>query len=247
MSRTVLPPEALQWLSVWQEVRGLAVSRDLAFVKALVDAGHSIFSIAHNEQSAQSLHSASTKARVVARPDAIPAEAFQFEVVFIHQVLHRYPIKPTLAEIARTLRQGGCLSVSYLIRDDSVPWVRRLAALLRQFDPMAMRGDYGQDCLKSLHESHYFPDVEERVFRIWQPVSRDQLSRMVSAQPLAQHLDTAQREHLLGQVHELYDSAVRPGDTLRLPYQLLCARAWVDHAELTGPVNLHDDALSIPL
>lgn len=247
MSRTVLPPEALQWLSVWQDVRGLVVSHDLAFISALVDAGHSIFALAHDEKSAKALEKISTTANIVARPDAIPTDAFQFEVVFMHQALHEYEPKPTLSEIARSLRQGGCFSASYLIRDDSVPWVRRLAALLRQFDPMVMRGNYGQESLKALRESRYFPDVEERAFRVWQSISREQLTRMVTSQPLAQHLDPAQRTNLLNQVHELYDSAVRPGDTLRLPYQLLCARAWVDHAELTGPVNIGDNGLAIPL
>ena len=55
------------------------------------------------------------------------------------------------------------------------------------------------------------------------------------------------RSPMLGQVGELYDGAVRPGEALRLPFQLLGVRAWVDHAELTAPVQPPDSALSIPL
>ena len=37
----------------------------------------------------------------------------------------------------------------------------------------------------------------------------------------------------------------RPGEALRLPYQLLCMRAFVDHAELTTPVVLAESGIAI--
>ena len=247
MSRTMIPPEALQWLSVWQGVRAAVVSQDLAFVHNLAAAGHTIFALTEDPRIAARLRGHERVTPLLARPDAIPTDPFQFEVMFVHQTLHTYESKATLNEIARTLRPGGCLSASYLVRDDSVPWVRRLAALLRRFDPMVMRGDYGQDSLATLRESHYFPEVEERVFRVWRPISRAELTKLVEAQPLTKQLAPQQLGDLLSQVLDLYDSAVRPGDTLRLPYQLTCCRAWVDHAELTSPVTLPDSGLAIPL
>ena len=121
------------------------------------------------------------------------------------------------------------------------------AALLRRYDPMAMRGDYGHASLEVLAASKYFSDVEERAFRVWQRIGRDDLLSLVTAQPLAANLTPEQLDQLLGQVGELYDGAVRPGEALRLPFQLLGVRAWVDHAELTAPVQPPDSALSIPL
>ena len=112
---------------------------------------------------------------------------------------------------------------------------------------MAMKGDYGPESLDVLSESKYFPEVDQRAFRVWQVVSRDDLAALVSAQPLAQNLDDAQLSLLLEQVGDLYDGAVRPGESLRLPFQLLCWRAWVNHEELTGPVHLPDNGLNIPL
>lgn len=247
MSRSLIPTDAIGWLSVWQDVRALVVSRDLAFTHALARAGHTVYALTQEERVAAQLRGSERITPLLARPDAIPMDPFQFEVAYVHQQLHAYDGKQTLNEIARSLRPGGCLSASYLVRDDSVPWVRRLAALLRRFDPMVMRGEYGQESLARLRESRYFPDVEERVFRVWRSVSRDDLTALVKAQPLTQQLDATQLGDLLTQVHELYDSAVRPGDQLRLPYQLICARAWVDHAELTSPVTLPDSGLAIPL
>src|SRR5699024_2718564 len=126
-----------------------------------------------------------------------------------HQSFHKLDLAQALPQIARVLRPGGCLSASYLIRDDSVPWVRRLAALLRRYDPVAMKGDYGHQALEELRKSHYFPEIEERAFRIWQPVTREDMAAMVRQQPLAGHLDGDQLDRLVEQVLELYDAAAR--------------------------------------
>lgn len=247
MSRTVLPTEALDWLAVWHGVRGLVLAGDAAWPRRLARAGHTVFALSEDPRLVARLGCNDHIFPILARADAIPVDPFQFEVVFVHQRLHRYRVEQLLPQLARVLRPGGCVSASYLVRDDSVPWVRRLAALLRRYDPMAMKGDYGHESLQGLRDSRYFPEVEERAFRIWQQVGRDDLLRLVTSQPLASNLDEAQLTRLLGQVGELYDSAVRPGESLRLPFQLICWRAWVNHEELTGPVQLPDSALAIPL
>lgn len=89
--------------------------------------------------------------------------------------------------------------------------------------------------------------MEERAFRVWQTISREDLLNLVRHQPLTANLNPSQLAHLLGQVSDLFDSAVRPGESLRLPFQLLCSRAWVNHEEMTGPVVLPESALAIPL
>lgn len=112
---------------------------------------------------------------------------------------------------------------------------------------MAMKGDYGNESLAALRDSRYFPEVEDRAFRVWQSVSHEDLLNLVRAQPLTHNLDQSQLSALLAQVSDLYESAVRPGENLRLPFQMICCRAWVSHEELTGPVTLPDSALAIPL
>lgn len=247
MSRTTLPTEALDWLTVWQGVRALVLCGDTHVARRLSAGGHQVVALTDDTPNAEKLARLDNVTPLLARPEAVPTDPFQFEVAFCHQRLHRYDLAAALPQLARVLRPGGCLSASYLIRDDSVPWVRRLAALLRRFDPMAMKGDYGHESLQVLSESKYFPEVDQRAFRVWQTVSRDDLSALVKAQPLARNLDEKQLAQLLRQVGELYDGAVRPGESLRLPFQLLCWRAWVNHEELTGPVHLPDNGLNIPL
>ena len=247
MSRATLPTEALDWLAVWRGVRALALGPDPHLARRLTDAGHSLFALTDDPGRLSRLRGLRNVTPVLARPEAIPMDPYSFEVVFVHQGLHLYDLGLALPQLARVLRPGGCISASYLVRDDTVPWVRRLAALLRRYDPLAMKGEYGHHSLDALSASKYFPEVEERAFRVWQSVSRDELQRLVKAQPLAANLDDTQLAPLLGQVADLYDGAVRPGETLKLPFQLLCWRAWVDHAELTGPVVLPDNALAIHL
>lgn len=242
---SAFPTEALDWLAVWPSVRGLAVGEDEALPSRLARRGHHMFALTPDERLLGVWTADERVTAVHARPEAIPLDPYQFEVVFAHQSFHRIDAQQALPQIARVLRPGGCLSASYLIRDDSVPWVRRLAALLRRYDPMAMRGDYGHQSLDQLDESHYFPEVERRAFRIWQRLSRADMAAMVRRQSFARRLEEAQLERLVEQVMDLYDSAARPGEDLKLPFQLLCVRAWVDHAELTGPVQMPDDGLEI--
>lgn len=247
MSRVAIPVEAVEWLAVWRGVRGLVLAGDAAWPRRLHRAGHTLFALSDDGDTVSQLAQIDRVTPLLARPEAIPTDPFQFEVVFVHQRLHSFDLGEALPQIARVLRPGGCLSASYLIRDDSVPWVRRLAALLRRFDPLAMKGDYGHESLTALRGSKYFPEVEERAFRVWQSVSREDLLTLVRHQPFTSRLDPDQLRHLLGQVSELFDSAVRPGESLRLPFQMLCSRAWVNHEEMTGPVVLPESALAIHL
>jgi SAM-dependent methyltransferase len=69
--------------------------------------------------------------------------------------------------MARVLKPGGHLAIAYNTRDDTVPWVRRLAALLQQADPDAMKGDYGVDSVDAVAESPYFVTLERRDLRDW--------------------------------------------------------------------------------
>ena len=168
-------------------------------------------------------------------------------MVFAHQSFHLFDPGQALSEIARVLRPGGCFSASYIIRDDSVPWVRRLTALMRHYDPMAMRGDYGHKSLAAVDDSKYFPEVEHRAFRIWQTVSLDDLQQLVANQPLSRRLSELQRKRLADEIKDLFEHAVRPGENLRLPFQLLAWRAWVNHDELTEPVSMPESGIEIDM
>ena len=122
-----LPPEALTWLAVWPGVRGLTFGGSL-LPQRLEEAGHTVFAMADTDRDMRRLLALQGITPFWARPEAIPIDPCQFDVVFSHQSFHLFDPGQALSEIARVLRPGGCFSASYIIRDDSVPWVRRLTA-----------------------------------------------------------------------------------------------------------------------
>ena len=227
-------------------MRGLTFGGSL-LPQRLEDAGHTVFAMADTDRDMRRLLALQGVTPFWARPEAIPIDPCQFDVVFSHQSFHLFDPGQALSEIARVLRPGGCFSASYIIRDDSVPWVWRLIALLRYYDLMAMRGDYGHQSLAAVDDSKYFPEVEHRAFRVWQTVSLDDLQQLVANQPLSRRLSEVQRKRLADEVKTLFEQSVRPGENLRLPFQLLAWRAWVNHDELTESVSIPESGIEIDM
>ena len=179
-----------------------------------------------------------TRLHVAGQVESLPYLSCHFDVVTSSQNLHKFAPGLALSEIARVLRPGGHLAVAYNTRDDTVPWVRRLTALLQQNDPEAMRGDYGIESLGDVTDSPYFTELVRRDFRNWVPITRKGLVSMVERRPSMTKLDPTRRQALLDEVAALYDSIARPPEPLLLPYRASCWRAEVDH---TGLVLGEDD------
>lgn len=241
-----LPDQAVSWLTSSSPVRVLTLGGS-ALPRTLRAAGHDVFAIDKSEQVVARLSEIDGITAVVAQAESLPFQPCQFDVVAAHQTFHRFAPGLVLSEIARVLRPGGSASVSYLIRDDSVPWVKRLIARVQQVDPDAMRGNYGLNSLHHLQHSKYFPEHAEKRYRHWVPMSRSALVDMVAALPAATGLNEDDRAQLLDDVAALHDDAAPGADALRLPYLLACHKAWVSHEELTAPIEIDDDGLVIPL
>ena len=182
---------------------------------------------------------------IAAQAENLPFRTATFDVVTAAQNFHRFAPGLALAEIARVLRPGGRLCVLYTTRDDTVPWVKRLARLLQGADPDAMSGDFGQSSVDDIAASDYFDDLETRSFRNWVPITRQGLIDMAANRPAIAGLGEHERQELLAQVGGVYDSVARPPEPLLLPFQLVCWRARVDHSQLDLPIEA--DGLDIAL
>ena len=240
-------PNALDWLVEGSNGPTLVIGRSASpFAAGL--AGQPLTLVDRDRDGVSAmLRRAPSAIPLVAAAEALPLAPCTFERVLLAQSFHQLAPGLALSEFARVLRPGGRLGISYTVRDDSVPWVKRLVALVRQVDAQAMSGDYGTDSLQALDDSAYFPTVETRAFRRWVPIDRARLLSMVERTPVAQQLDDATRDALLADVAALYENAARPPEPLLLPYRVLCWRAQVDHTELTAPLDLPDDGLQIQL
>lgn len=218
-----------------------------AFAQMLHDAGHEVFCLDRDPQAIAKLpERLGTRLHVAGQVESLPFLSCHFEVVTASQTLHRFAPGLALTEIARVLNPGGHLAVVYTTRDDTVPWVKRLIALMHQADPQAMRGDFGTESLEAVAESPYFGPLERRNFRNWVPITRAGLITMVERRPSVAQLDHGARANLLSQVGALYDSSARAPEPLLLPYQTSCWRAAVDHSRLVLD-DLDEDALQIQL
>lgn len=182
----------------------------------------------------------------VARAEALPFDDCRFDAVVVHQVFPEVAPGLALPEMARVLRPQGHLIISHLARDNSVPWVRRLAELMRSVDATAMAAPSVEQALAPARRSKYFQRSESRDFRHWEPITRAGMIAMVAQLPAVQILDEMSRHRLLDAVAEIHDQAAGNNE-LRLPYQLGCWRGQVDQGELTHPIRIDDPGLVISL
>lgn len=229
------PAAAVGWMIGSEKARVLDLgSGRAAFAAMLHDAGHQVWCLDRQvDRVADIAGRLGTPWHVAGQVESLPYLACTFDLVTASQTLHRFAPGLALTEIARVLKPGGHLVVAYNTRDDTVPWVRRLAALIREADPEAMSGDYGQQVVQTVVDSAYFPEVNRRNFRNWVPITRAGLVGLVERWPATARLDPAVRDQLLARVGEVYDTSARPPEPLLLPYSASCWRAQVDHSDLT--------------
>ena len=252
-SQPAFPQAALDWLAplgadgrALPAPRILLLGRSVAPLATLLDRrGASLVACDSSRAGVRALLNRAPRALpTVATPERLPFTPLAFDAVHVHQSLHTLPAG-ALASIARILAPGGHLAVSYTVRDDSVPWVRRLTALLRDVDARAMAGAYGTESIDRLEASPYFADVTERSHRLWVPISRVDLLGMVARR--FPDLEQERLSRLMSDVGELYENSARPPEPLLLPYRVACWRASVDHSEFTSQVTPPDDAVPIRL
>lgn len=216
-----------------------------ALAGMLLQAGHRVWCLDRSETVVRRLAERGNTRLVVGQVESLPFLSCHFDTVTAAQTLHRFAPGLALSEIARVLRPGGHLAALYVTRDDTVPWVQRLAALLQRYDSGAMAGDYGAESIDSISDSPYFTDLTRKNFRNWVPATRDDLRLMVQRRQATAQLPDEEREQLLTQVDELYASVARPPEPLMLPYQISCWRAVVDHSQLNP--GMSDDGMRIQI
>jgi SAM-dependent methyltransferase len=183
---------------------------------------------------------------VATSAEALPFQPCSFDAVVISQGMHLLAPGLALAEFARVLAPGGYLGLAYTTRDDSVPWVRRLARVLQVYDPERMTSKQ-IDSIDALSGSPYFPDVESHSFRLWVPITRDGMFEMVSSAPKLAGLPEPAASALLDAVGAIYDTSANSPEPLALPYAVQCWRAEVDHSEFTSQLELAPEGLQITL
>ncbi len=237
------PPAAGQWLIGGRGLRVLVVG--LSAFKIVPTVGdHQLTVVVDDVRQGQKVHRRRPEATVVvADPHRLPLLPTSFDAVLVSQSLHQLTLGEAVQEFARVLKPGGRIAVAYTVRDDSVPWVRRLIALVRGIDPTAMPGSYGKESVSELAASPFVSAVAEEEFRLWVPISRVGLLDMVASR--FPQLEQGRLAALLEEVGELYESSSRAPQPLLLPYRVSCVRVSISHEEFTSA--LHPPTQGIPI
>jgi len=75
----------------------------------------------------------------------MPLDDASVDAVACAQAFHWFANAAALAELARVVRRGGVLALIWNVRDESVPWVRRITDLITPYEgdaPRYHRGDW---------------------------------------------------------------------------------------------------------
>jgi SAM-dependent methyltransferase len=225
-ARPSYPVDAVSWLVG----TGLSTVVELGagtgkLTELLVDAGHDVIATDPLPTMLTHLRKRVPDARVaVADAEHIPVPSRSTDVVVCAQSFHWFDHRVALPEIARVLRPGGVLALVWNARDEGIPWVRKLGAIIGS-------PENDTDLAGPAVASEHFGLVEEREFRFWQTLRRDDLFDLVRSRSSVTLLDPAERDDLLDRVGALYDGYGRGPDGMQLPYLTRCYRTVVRHQD----------------
>lgn len=150
---------------------------------------------------------------------AIPLQDEWADAVVVAQAWHWMDPVVASREVARVLRPAGTLGLVWNLRDESVPWVAELSAVMRQPGERelgAREPEIGTPF--TTREQHEVRWVHEQ--------SREDFLAMVASRSYVSTLDPVDREALLGRVGDLLDAdtALR-GPVVPVPYVTYAHRA----------------------
>ena len=236
-ARPSYPREAAVWLAGDEPTTVLELGAGTGkLTELLVEIGHDVHATDPDEAMLARLRARLPDVLTsVASAEKIPAPDAAFDVVVAAQAFHWFDHDRALPEIARVLKPGGRLALVWNQRDERIPWVRRLGALIGS-----------QDQQRSEHPlvvSPHFGFVEDQAFRHWQVVDRESIQELALSRSNVAVLDDDARAAKLAEVLAFYDDYGRGMDGMQLPYVASCFRATVvgkqeiEHEETSAPVT----------
>jgi ubiquinone/menaquinone biosynthesis C-methylase UbiE len=156
----------------------------------------------------------------VASAEEIPLADSSVDAVVAAQAFHWFDLDRALPEIARVLRPEGRLCLMWNHRNEKIPWVRRLGALIGTQEQQ-------DNPAQALIFSELFGFVEEHEVSHWQTINRQSIQDLVLSRSNVAVLDAETRAAKLAEVLAFYDEYGRGMDGMQLPYVTRCYRAVV--------------------
>ena len=221
--RPLYPADAVRWL-----VEDATCVVDLGagtgkLTRSLVASGREVVAVEPQEPMVRLLSDTVRDAwAVCARAEALPVRTGWADVVIVAQAFHWFDQERSLPEIARVLRPGGCLSLVWNVRHDSVSWVAELSRIAGS--------DNSAETRASLDGSPHFGRFESRRFRMVQVLDRDSLVAHVRSRCSVASLPRLEQMEVVEKVMHLCHTHpdLVGEDRIELPYVTEAYRARVN-------------------
>lgn len=218
--RPEYPESAVEWLVPRRARRVLDLGAGTGkLTRPLADAGLKVTAVEPSERMRDQLTDAVPGARVLAgSAENIPLEDGSVDAVVVGQAWHWFDPARAVPETARVLAPGGTLALAWNIRDESVPWVAALGALMHQHSEQVIdtRPDIGGP----------FGPPERTEIRWTRSMTRAEVHDMVASRSYVITLPDDERDRLLAEVDDFLREhpSLAGRDEIELPYVTYCTR-----------------------
>jgi ubiquinone/menaquinone biosynthesis C-methylase UbiE len=220
--RPTYPREAAAWLTSDEPLTVLELGAGTGkLTEQLVALGHDVHAtepdpamLAILKERLPGVRASEGTAEEIAGPDSM------YDVVVGAQCFHWFDHAKALPEIARVLKPGGRLSLVWNLRDERIPWVKRLGRIIGT-------QEQATEPTEVLQKSYKFLLVESETFKHWQQVDRSSIQDLVLSRSNIAVLDEEGRAAKLEELLAFYDEYGRGMDGMQLPYLTRCFRAKV--------------------
>jgi SAM-dependent methyltransferase len=152
--------------------------------------------------------------------ERMPLPDASVDALLFGQAWHWVDVPEASAEAGRVLRSGGVLGLVWNIRDESVPWVRRLTEI--------MHGSHAEEMMASGDPpvDQPFEEVEGRLWRWSRRMTREALFAMARSRSYIITADPEDRARIEGALGGLFDEIGAVGAaSVDLPYVTRAYRA----------------------
>jgi ubiquinone/menaquinone biosynthesis C-methylase UbiE len=224
------PAAAAAWLTGDEPLTVLELGAGTGkLTEQLVALGHDVHATDPDEAMLEVLRTNLPDVRTsVGRAEEIPATDSSYDVVVGAQCFHWFDHDKALLEIRRVLKPRGRLSLVWNMRDERIPWIKKLGRIIGTQEQLA-------DPTELLRSSLRFIVVEEKTFKHWQTVDRRSIQDLVASRSNIAVLDPDARAAKMRELLELYDSYGRGMDGMQLHYETRCFRSRVVKSPVVDP------------
>ncbi|MCR1785040.1 class I SAM-dependent methyltransferase [Nocardioides carbamazepini] len=216
------PREAVAWLTGAEPLAVLELGAGTGkLTEHLVALGHDVHATDPDPRMLDRLGTRLPELRVSqTAAEEIPAADATYDLVVVADADMWFDADKALSEIARVLKRGGTFAVVRNVRDERIPWVRRLGNLIGHHA-------IGQGIGDAIDSSPYFGPADEATFKQWQVIDRASVQDLARSLPDVAGLDRTGQESKVREVLAFYDDFGRGMDGMQLPWVAECFRAVV--------------------